>query len=137
MAANSVADNSNQLLKRPLVGPGRVRYQIGWPMRGSHTEACEVIHVDRLHEVAAIAWYHEDRHTPQDPSDVVGQDLPPAAEDPSRPHDRVWNVAIDQRLLDECFAAVVRQRRIRRGIGNAHVDDSGNSSTPSCLKQSS
>ena len=64
MAANSVADNSNQLLKRHLVGAGRVRYQIGWPMRGSHTEAREVIHVDRLHEVAAIAWYHEDRHTP-------------------------------------------------------------------------
>src|SRR5215211_4691352 len=119
----SVPNGSNEFFKRHRVRPGGVDDHAAATVRGLETDAREIVDVDRLHQVAAVARHDEERHASQDPGDVVGQDVPPTAEEERWPDDRVRNVGTSQRLLDECFAAVVGQRRIDRRIRDAHVND--------------
>ena len=51
------------------------------------------------------------------------------------PDDRVRDTDGGQRLLDECLAAVVRQRRIDRRVRDAHVNDASDAGASSCLEQ--
>jgi hypothetical protein len=70
--ADSVPDSSNELVKRHRVWPGRVHDRAAGTTGGLQADVREVVNVDWLHEVAAIARHDEDRHPPQNPSDVVG-----------------------------------------------------------------
>jgi hypothetical protein len=135
-STDSVPNGSNEFFKRHRVRPGGVHNDAA-TVRGSETYARDVADVDRLHQVAAVARHDGERHASQDPGDVVGQDVPPTAEGERWPDDRVRNAGSSQRQLDECFAAVVRQRRIDRRIRDAHVNDASNASTSSSLEQRS
>ena len=106
-------------------------------MRGLEADARKVVDVDGLHEVAPVARHDEERHAPKDPGDVVGQYVPPTAEEERRPDDRVRNTGSSESLLDECFAAVVGKRRVDRRIRDAHVNDPSDAGASSCLEQRS
>src|SRR5918996_1392739 len=136
-STDSLPNGSNEFVERHRVGPGRVRDHAAATVRGLKADARKVVDVDGLHQIAPVARHDEERHAPQNPGDVVGQDIPPTAEQERWPDDHVWNTGLSQSLLDECLATVVGQRRIDRRIRDAYMNDASDAGTTSSLEQRS
>ncbi len=121
--ADRIADRDDQLLERHPVRSGGVDRQVLSRPRHLEADPSEVVDVNRLNGIAAIARQSEQRRVAQNPGDVVGQHVALAAEDPGRSHDRVRDARVRQRSLDQRLAAVIGQPRTDRRVGDADVDD--------------
>ena len=73
-------------------------------------------------EAVAPGCDAEHRETPEQPGDVVDEDVAPAEEDGGA-QDCVREPGLAQRALDLCLAAEVREARVERRVRDRDVDD--------------
>jgi hypothetical protein len=81
-----------------------------------------VIHEYRLESVAAVPRDAEHGEPPQEPGDVVQQDVFPPKDD-GRAQDGVRKAGRPDVCLELRLPVEIRQRRTERRVGDAHVDE--------------
>ena len=120
------ADLAHHLLEGHRLGPDGIDREVLGRLRGLDADIRDIAGVDRADPVATIARDREDRQAPQQPGDVVHQDVA-ATEDDGRANHRMGQAALGERLLDECLASEVGEARVERGLRDAQVDDAPDS----------
>lgn len=97
-------------------------------------QQARVVHdVHRLQTEAAVARNCKNRQMPQQPGDVVDQDIP-FAEEEGRPHDPVGEARRSHRLFQRGLAPVVAGGGFGR-VGNACLDDATYPRSPGRIDQ--
>jgi len=120
--ADRLRDRLDQLAVRESLRPDRIDDHVVVPTPVLHGQGREIIHVDRLQPVGAVAEDAEDRQLPQHPGDVVDQDVV-AAEQHRRPQDGMREPRLDQAPLQPGLSLEILQRRVLRRVRDADVHD--------------
>ena len=121
-AAERALEQAEEFVEGVRLGADGVDHGVFVAEGGIHGEGGHIFDVDGAHAVAAVAGDGEDREAPQQPGDVVDEHVL-AAEDDGRPQDRVRKPRLLDGLFEQRLAAVVRQRRGQRRVGDADVHD--------------
>ncbi len=79
-----------------------------WLINRLAGDLCQIFHIDRLEPVLAVSDLGEKGETPQDPGDVVDQDIL-FPENQSGTQDAVTQPGIDHGLFVGCLAAEIGQ----------------------------
>ncbi len=133
-ASHGSSDQTDQLLKGKNLRPDGVDHQVSGGAPRIDGNPGEILDVDRLKAVLALARNDEERRFAEQVGDVVDQNVFPAEHD-SGPHDRMAEWGFLNILFQKRLAAKIRQRRVKIGIRNADVHHARNTGNLSGANQ--
>src|ERR1700682_4560875 len=109
-ATDAAREHPDHFIEGENLRTHRVESRAAIVARGLHRYLCEVRGEDRLDAVISAAGNREEWKPPEEPRDIVEQDVFDA-EDQRRPDYRVRERRLFDRRLDHRLAAEIRQRR--------------------------
>src|SRR6516164_9336309 len=90
--------------------------------------------MDALQPVPAVTHHREEREAPEEPRDVVHEDVP-RAKYKRRPKDGVRQTRAHDSLFHQSLPTEIREGRMAGGIGDAQMDDPRDAGRPAGAEQ--
>ena len=115
-------NHSNQFVEGENLRPDGVEYRGLIVARCVRGDLTKVTRENRLNAIISTPWNREEWKSPQQPRDVVEQDIFDA-EDQRRPNDRIGKRRLPDSRFENRLAAEVRERRRLGRVGHADMHE--------------